>query len=994
MKGNTMSTRNKEEISPEELRKRLYQTFKTRGILDTLKIQLRNQLIHELKQPLIGGDVPLKTVIVQENSFLLHASNSLVADHLQKCGYEYSLSVFYPESGLEKTKKFLVEDILHLLKVSPKSELYNSLNSNAQNEKGFLMTLLMELTDHHVHKEEQNAETQTETTLHYRDSLVEKMQIIDEQFAARYQQGCKWEPLEIKLIEYRKEVEEQIKAEMEQKFLHFKEVELAKIKMEEKEKSHKEIAELRRELNRTYQAKSEALINREKTAIERLQKQQEIEEKEIYSQRQALLAEIETLRNREAEYKQRIEAFEMNCKILEDKNKIKEDSLRQKELMIKNKEDAYEQKLKNELLRYQLELKEEYLKRTEKITEDEKRIKVETTRLKEESAALNQKKEDHKQALSELKKAEIELDFANSQLALLTQQNDLLKERLNETTDYPLLKRENLELQAQTKMQKKHLEEAQEEICHLREELSHPSSDYLALQAELRRHENAMKLDEEEFKSQKQLLERQLQNEVENSAQLKAQLIDCEEKIRWLNSHVEDLKTQLRQTQQALENEVFRNPKPSLVDRSVLDFSANKIAPPDIYIDRSLLRGMPLVEDVVFEPSGISAKTYGISPRTSSNSDMDLIAEAKARIRELEKEAETLQEAYRHYQQKAVRYTVTSSQSPALSPALSCRIPSATHQRMMFSDHVISPQTFDLNTDGHHTDFTLNMCRAEMPGQQNSSERSFSPVKTFFSSSHPANEVDNNGSLSKSCPQLVENPVPLALSGTHQATSSRSSDMSPLGSPHLKSTTREYIRSEKMLHDHSSESSPEPEKLSLEDLAEPVQDASEIPEQLGDDLSHHSGAGRNRSSASSPVSSLPQEHIVPIENIHQQETPETVGENVSELGREDTRHQEVKTAIETEQSELEKLEHEMIHKETSSQEESEVNNSELKPSAIHENSSADQLEKYLKIVMESKEQEQNSLKDTEEMSPAHFLTEEKDDSIASLSHDAADEDFW
>ncbi|KAG2457334.1 OFD1 protein, partial [Polypterus senegalus] len=804
------------------------------------------------------------------------------------------------------------------------------------NPDGFLMTLLMELTDHHVHKEEQNAETQTETTLHYRDSLVEKMQIIDEQFAARYQQGCKWEPLEIKLIEYRKEVEEQIKAEMEQKkhilmfqFLHFKEVELAKIKMEEKEKSHKEIAELRRELNRTYQAKSEALINREKSAIERLQKQQEIEEKEIYSQRQALLAEIETLRNREAEYKQRIEAFEMNCKILEDKNKIKEDSLRQKELMIQNKEDAYEQKLKNDLLRYQLELKEEYLKRTEKITEDEKRIKVETTRLKEESATLNQKKEDHKKALSELKKAEIELDFANSQLALLTQQNDLLKERLNETTDYPLLKRENLELQAQTKTQRKHLEEAQEEINHLREELSHPSSDYLALQADLRRLENAMKFDEEEFKSQKQLLERQLQNEciVVEVHLFVVLVLLCY--IVLVNCSV------------ALENEVFRNPKPSLVDRSVLDFSANKIAPPDIYIDRSLLRGVTLVEDVVFEPSGVSAKTYGISPGTSSNSDMDLIAEARARIRELEKEAETLQEAYRHYQQKAVRYTVLSSQSPALSPALSCRIPSATHQRVMFSDHVISPQTFDLNTDGHHTDFTLNMCR-----------------------------VDNNGSLSKSCPQLVENPVPLASSGTHHATSSRSSDMSPPGSPHLKSTTREYIRSEKMLHSHSSESSPEPEKLSLEDLAEPIRDASEIPEQLGDDLSHHSGAGRNRSSASTPASSLPQEHSVAIENIHQHKTPEEVGENVSELGRE-----------ETEQSELEKLEHEMVHKETSSQEEPEVKNSELKPSAINEKSSADQLEKYLKIVMESKEQEQNSLKDTEEMSPAHFLIEEKDDSL-------------
>ena len=57
---------------------------------------------------------------------------------------------------------------------------------------------------------------------------------------------------------------------------HFKNVELAKMRLEEQEKSRKEIQELRQDAERTHQLKSEALICREKNAIERLQKQQEV----------------------------------------------------------------------------------------------------------------------------------------------------------------------------------------------------------------------------------------------------------------------------------------------------------------------------------------------------------------------------------------------------------------------------------------------------------------------------------------------------------------------------------------------------------------------------------------------------------------------------------------------------------------------------------------------------------------------------------------------
>lgn len=58
---------------------------------------------------------------------------------------------------------------------------------------------------------------------------------------------------------------------------HFMDVEITKVKREEKEASRREILELRRDLERTYELKSEALMSREKNAIERLQKQQEVQ---------------------------------------------------------------------------------------------------------------------------------------------------------------------------------------------------------------------------------------------------------------------------------------------------------------------------------------------------------------------------------------------------------------------------------------------------------------------------------------------------------------------------------------------------------------------------------------------------------------------------------------------------------------------------------------------------------------------------------------------
>lgn len=55
-------------------------------------------------RPALRGERPPPSVSGAGSSLVVGAANSLVADHLGKCGYEYSLSVFFPESGLAKEK--------------------------------------------------------------------------------------------------------------------------------------------------------------------------------------------------------------------------------------------------------------------------------------------------------------------------------------------------------------------------------------------------------------------------------------------------------------------------------------------------------------------------------------------------------------------------------------------------------------------------------------------------------------------------------------------------------------------------------------------------------------------------------------------------------------------------------------------------------------------------------------------------------------------------
>ncbi|XP_074987436.1 centriole and centriolar satellite protein OFD1 isoform X6 [Caretta caretta] len=1028
-------------LSQDELRKRLYQTFKNRGVLDTLKTQLRNQLIHELMHPILSGELQPQPVSSEGSSLLIGASNSLVADHLRSCGYEYSLSVFYPESGLEKEKVFTMQDLLQLIRIHPKSSLYKSLTSGAQkeNKKGFLIQMLMELTEHHLCKESRNTETQTSSIPPYRESLVEKLQLIDEQFADIYPLHQKFESLEVKLIEYRKEIEDQLQTEMSEKLQHFKEVEIAKVRMEEKARCQKEVSDLRREFERTNQAKSEALIAREKNAIERLQKQQEIEAKEVYTQRQSLLKDIEMIRTREAELKQRIEGFELAQKLQEEKNKAVDDALRRREIAVKNIEETYDQKLRNELLKYQLELKEEYITRTTRVTEDEKKNKEKALLLREETIAVNSKKEELKQVVSHAKELEVivslnllELDSVKAQVLLVNKQNQLLTEKLKEIADYPLLKEEKLELQVQNKLLRQQLEETRNENLHFRDKLTQPSAEHVACQAELRRVEHTKKLEQDEFETHKQLLEKQLQSEVERCAQLKIQLLDYETTIRKLNVQVEDLKLQLKQTQTVLENEVYRNPKPSLVDRSVVDFTGDRIVPHDIYVDGVFLKNRAVTDIVVADDvPNVGYRQHSRTCNSSPDSDLEFVAKTKARIKELEKEAEYLEEAYRNYQHRVIQGAV-ASRTPTTSPLAlrnAVRFPLASQHRVMFVEDNLGSQHFSLSsprgpryvTPGHDDVLKnhLTTPRRRVSSSRRLSSTPLSKVERNVNS-HILPE-DSSESFLVSSQQSVDQPLSPILRAGHLS-SSESAPSSPTSHGQKLSLCKQQADNQDF------NDSSKPEKLAYEDLEEhdsslkcllhpkptpsSVLSSTSAPGPSSRPLTPTATPNHSSGPESSSGGCVWTDSITVVDQRQSEEQKREESEKKWEeerREREERRQRERQEALEREERELEKLNDEMklIQDSLKSEEEEKKTDREVEELEISSPDAKDNLcdprpnplEKYMKLIEQSREQEltnkSSKKEEVEEVSLIErLLSSEKDDSAAGVSHGEPDEDFW
>ncbi|KAL2310526.1 hypothetical protein Nmel_002183 [Mimus melanotis] len=512
------------------------------------------------------------------------------------------------------------------------------------------------------------------------------------------------------------------------------------------------------------------------------------------------------------------------------------------------------------------------------------------------------------------------------------------------------------------------------------------------------------------------MLEKQLQSEIERCAQLKAQLLDSEAAVRKLNVQVEELKLQVKQTQAALENEVYRNPKPSLVDRSVLDFLGDRMVPHDIYVDGAFPRSLALPAVGTLSAVPGPGSRQQLQPRSASpDSDLECIAQARARVKELEKEAEYLDEAYRSYQHRVMLNASASRTPRKMQPPLILhgplsRRPLATQQELL-EDNPSSPHSPLSSPRGEeHTKRTgqADIFKTPLtPPHRGASPRRLSSTPI----SKPKRDLSNKnipGDIKSSSLTSSQQGVDQVLSPISKPYSLSSSESVP-SSP---SSHGQKIRFQNQQTDKLDLSDThKPEKLRYEDLEEHIytlEDQGDIPDECESDVLHPSGDIVDGNCVTAPVPATAtslQDLMLDQRQIEEQNRE--VEKNLEEerKAREERREKEQQEALESEQKEVEKLNKEAYIQDSvktdEEVEDKEGVKSEHSNTAVENNVKdppSNPLEKYMRIIQQSREQElankDSKKEEIREMSLSEGLLSTENDSVADISHGDMDESFW
>ncbi|GFR77716.1 oral-facial-digital syndrome 1 protein [Elysia marginata] len=633
--------------------------------------QLRNSLVTELQQS-VRGPLTLKDLKTPEEGSLLHrASNSLVANHLRACQYEYSLSVFLPECGLSQDKKFETSDLLKLLNISPQSRLYQRLASHTEQEskKGFLWQLLSEVSSLHANSINTIGCQTDLIKMGPVTPLDEKLSDVDELYSSRREEFLRTgrAGAEERLLSFQRQLEDRYNTQLKMEIARMRDAEISTIKMNEKENSRKALEQARRELERSYKDKHDALVNRERNASERLQQQTEIQERETFAQRQTILEEIEAVRQREAEVKREAEVNEREKKLAEKRVKDKEEEIRRRELEVKQKENSFEQRLQNEMAQFKLDQQARYIERVQNVEVREATLKE--ARYSEVNANKN---------------------------------NEYLNAKLRDMSDYKTLKEQVVLYRNELETVRTRLAEVlsmnerergrQEELLR---ELRRPSPESLMLHRDFERCKEELRQEQTLFGQQKQLLEARLKEELDRNRDLVRRFEEQNLQMREMNREVVDLRQSLHMTTKALNNEVYGKPNdeengdmnesrqsggtpgPSLGKPSPASGYHRKSPAPG-HVMRKVARNVgpglrldfdtkDVYHDVDSDIVSVSQCRDGLfleDDEMSSADSADIIAQAKYRLRSLDKEAHNLERAYHNFHCRVTNVNALSNDEP------------------------------------------------------------------------------------------------------------------------------------------------------------------------------------------------------------------------------------------------------------------------------------------------------------------------------------------
>jgi len=390
-------------LSKSEFHSNIFSTLKKSGVADKLKSQLRAKLVAEL----VLKSKTIQPALIEQETIYIKVIDSLIVDYLKSKNYDFTVSVFMPESG--QTKQLLnLSDLHALLHLSTPCSLTTIVASFSEHPIPLLEKIIKALalcTSIPL----LNKDSQTETD--QQDVLEWSIRQCDKDASLKSIQSHKMNviAMEERMLRYQADVDSRMKMEMEDQLSKFKELELAHVRIEER---HRYASELQR-MKLEFDKKTVEIAARSNDTQESDRKRLDARELEMEKQNSELRSKLleESRRTLVAEMTAKTDAELMAKELKMDRDALqkKHEEAMAQIAELSTMKDRYAEKLHENTTRYKIDLNREHAAMISS-------VEIEKTRLESERSILSERQKIAEQLFAQSRAMNDETESLRNQV--------------------------------------------------------------------------------------------------------------------------------------------------------------------------------------------------------------------------------------------------------------------------------------------------------------------------------------------------------------------------------------------------------------------------------------------------------------------------------------------------------------------------------------------------------------------------------------------------
>lgn len=479
-----------------------------------------------------------------------------------------------------------------------------------------------------------------------------------------------------KMLSFQRQCQSRAKDEVRTEMTRFKERELSAMRLECESKMQDEVGRVRRQTEAFFQERLKGLQQRERNLMEGMKTREVQLDATLFSQRQKILDELESVKNRELEARKLIEAENREVRGERERLMFLEQNLKLREINLENANKQSEVTSQQVLSAEHIRLQRDYESKLQSLEVEEARLKEERRSLSQLELICSQQMKEAPELRSQLFKLQEALHVSTESHLFAEKDKAILSEKLERMSDYQLLKSENIRLENEMYLAKldtgkdkaileQKMREYEMRISELNPKLNDPSAELQELREKLaverRNHDKDRILRQQENKQ----LHSQLDTALYQQNCLKDSLKDHQLLAKQLNHELSELRIRTSNSSRAREATRFDPPpiKSSLRSQTAHPALA-AYSPPKLQPD---LLNRPKSSRVRIKLPSHSFSTESAFNDTmdmsQSGSEISFVQEARSSLERLEREAQELEQSYKKVHNRILRGTAVEHSS-------------------------------------------------------------------------------------------------------------------------------------------------------------------------------------------------------------------------------------------------------------------------------------------------------------------------------------------